>query len=181
MNQYETELGLVGGTVRDLLPTVNRGFNWDIIRDRYDESPVGTAMSIYFTDEDGGEPVEKVHLAITDGPEIVVLQQLDDRWDYIGAIVTYQDFGLRILDPEDPMTPDRARYQHAGVTIQPAEGESRERVWLVVSNVLEIMLESIIYEQQRDGEGQERPNAPSDMEADRVEEGPAAHEGGEAQ
>lgn len=152
MSEYETRLGIVGNTIVDLLPTVNEGFNWETIEERYDENPVGTAMSLHFTDEEGGESSEDVHLAIAEGPQIVVLEELDQRWDYIGAIVMYQDFGLRILDPEDPMTPDRARYQHRGVEIYPHGDESRERVWLVTSNVLDTMLESIIYEQQQQAE-----------------------------
>jgi hypothetical protein len=44
------------------------------------------------------------------------------------------------------MDPDRARYQHAGVTIHPGPDKSRERTWLVVSNVLDIMLDSVVYQ-----------------------------------
>ena len=148
MSGNKTNLGIVGQTIQDLLPTVNEGFNWDIIENQYDENPVGTAMSLHLTDESGGEPVEEVMLGISEGPRVVVLEELTDQWDYIGAIVTYQDYGLRILDVDDEMTPDKARYQHGGVTIHPAEDESRERVWLVISNVLDIMLESLIYKQQ---------------------------------
>lgn len=148
MNDGQSDIGIVGQTIKDLLPTVNAGFDWDIVRERYDENPVGTSMSLHFTGESGQEPVEEVYLGIAEGPEIVMLDGINDQWDYIGAIVTYQDYGLRMLDPDDPMTPDRARYQHGGVTIRPSQNESRERVWLVVSNVLEIMLESIIYEAQ---------------------------------
>jgi len=149
MTDNQTQLGMVGETIRDLLPTVNRGFNWEIIEERYDENPVGTAMSIHFTEESGEEAVEEVYLGIGEGPQIAILPELEPGWDYIGAIVTYQDFGLRILDVNDPMTPDKARYQHAGVTIHPHEDESRERVWLVISNVLDIMLDSLIWEQQQ--------------------------------
>lgn len=148
MSENNDGLGIVGQTIKDLLPTVNQGFNWEIIEERYDEEPVGTAMSLHFTDESGEDAVEEVMLGIAEGPEIVVLGGDAQGWDYIGAIVTYQDYGLRILDVDDPMTPDKARYQHGGVTIHPAEGESRERVWLVTSNVLDIMLESLIYEKQ---------------------------------
>lgn len=156
MSEHTTTGGIVTQTITDLLDTVNAGFNWNIIEERYDENPVGTAMSLHFTDESGEEAVEEVTLGIAEGPKIVVLGQLTDEWDYIGAIVTYQDFGLRMLDPDDPMTPDRARYQHAGVTIHPGEGKSRERTWLVVSNVLDIMLESVIYEAQTDGTNSEQ-------------------------
>lgn len=146
MSAQESEIGLVGSTIRDLLPTVNEGFNWDIVKDRFDENPVGTAMSLHFTDESGETAIEQVHLGIVEGPKIVVLDRVDESWDYLGAIVTYQNFGLRILDPEDEMTPSKARYQHRGVTIHPAENESRTRVWLVVSKVLDVLLESVIYE-----------------------------------
>jgi len=152
MTETETTIGIVGQTIKDLLPTVNQGFNWDIITEQYDESPVGTAMSVHLTDETGEDAIEQVMLGIADGPRIVILEELTPEWDYIGAIVTYQDYGLRILDVDDPMTPDRARYQHGGVTIHPAEDESRERVWLVTSNVLDIMLESLIYDRKTDGD-----------------------------
>lgn len=148
MSNTQPELGLVGQTISDLLPLVNEGFNWDIIENRYDEDPVGTAMSLHFTDETGQNSVEDVYLGIDSGPEIIILSELTDDWDYIGAVVTYQDFGTRILDPEDDMTPDRARYQHAGVTIRAPEEQSRERTWMVTSNVLDIMLESVIHDQQ---------------------------------
>lgn len=147
MSTNQTQLGIVGQTIKDLLPIVNSGFNWDIIEKRYDENPVGLVMSLHFTTEQGDEPVEEIYLAITEGPEIEVLQQVDSSADYLGAVVTYQDFGLRILDPDDEMTPDRARYQHKGITIHPAEGVSKERTWMVISNVLDIMLESVLYQQ----------------------------------
>jgi len=155
MTETETTIGIVGQTIKDLLPTVNQGFNWDIITEQYDESPVGTAMSVHLTDETGEDAIEQVMLGIADGPRIVILEELTPEWDYIGAIVTYQDYGLRILDVDDPMTPDRARYQHGGVTIHPAEDESRERVWLVTSNVLDIMLESLVWRQQQQENGAE--------------------------
>lgn len=148
MTNKESVLGVVGETIRDLLPLVNEGFNWNIIKERYDEHPEGTAMSIHLTDGSGEDVVEEVVLGITEGPEIVVLDRLTPEWKYIGAIVTYQDYGFRILDVDDDMTPDKARYQHAGVSIHPADGESRERVWLVISNVLDIMLETLIYKRQ---------------------------------
>lgn len=154
MSNADDDLGLVGQTIKDLLPTVNEGFNWSIIEDRYDEDPVGTAMSLHFTDEGGEEAVEEIFLGIAQGPRIVVLPGVDDQWDYLGAIVTYQDFGLRMLDPDDKMTPDRARYQHGSVTIRAADGKSRERVWMVISNVLDIMLESVIYQRQTSDEAE---------------------------
>lgn len=155
MSETETTLGIVGQTIKDLLPLVNQGFNWSIIEERYDEAPVGTAMSVHLTDQSGEEAIEQVMLGIAEGPRIVILEQLQPKWDYIGAIVTYQDYGLRILDVDDPMTPDKARYQHGGVTMHPAEDESRERVWLVTSNVLNIMLETLVWQQQQAGDGAE--------------------------
>lgn len=145
MSQQEPELGLVGTTVKDLLPTVNEGFNWDLLKRRYDSNPAGSAMSLHFTAEDGEESLEDVYLGIAEGPRLVVLPGVTEDWDYLGAIITYQDYGMRMLDPEDSMTPDRARYQHGGVTIQPAEEKSRERLWLVTSKVLDIMLESVVH------------------------------------
>lgn len=158
--------GIVTQTIIDLLPTVNAGFNWDIITERYDSDPTGTAMSLHFTDDSGAEPVEEVTLGIKEGPEIAVIEELTDDWNYIGAIVTYQDYGLRILDPDDPMDPDRARYAHGGVTIHPAEDKSKERTWLVVSNVLDIMLESVIYEQQQDGQDSAQDDATDATDAE---------------
>jgi hypothetical protein len=155
MTENTTTLGIVGQTMKDLLPRVNAGFNWSIIRERYDESPVGTAMSVHLTDESGEESIEQVMLGIVEGPRIVILDELTPEWEYIGAIVTYQDYGLRILDVDDPMTPDKARYQHGGVSIHPADGESRERVWLVTSNVLDIMLETLVWQQQQAADGVE--------------------------
>jgi len=143
--------GAVEQIVRDLLPEVNEGFNWDLVTERYDSDPVGTAMTIHFTDEEGSDAVESVHLGISEGPEIVMLDELDPRWDYIGAIVTKQGVGLRILRPNDPMTPERARWQYRQVAIHPAEGESRERVWMVCSKVLDVMLETVIWRQQSEG------------------------------
>lgn len=145
----ESTGGIVTATIEDLLPTVNAGFNWDIIREKYDSHPEGTAMSLHFTNDQGSEPVEEIVLGIADGPKIEVLDKLTDEWDYLGGIVMFQESGLRILDPEDEMTPDRARYQYRDVTIHPANGKSKERTWLVVSNVLDIMLESLVY--QNDG------------------------------
>jgi hypothetical protein len=153
MSQSADDLGLVGQTIKDLLPTVNEGFNWDIIENRYDEDPVGTAMSLHFTDGSGEEALEDIYLGIAQGPQIVILPGVDENWDYIGAVVTYQDFGMRILDPDDEMTPDRARYQHGGVTINSPEEKSRERTWMVISNVLDIMLESLIYNREAAEQG----------------------------
>lgn len=153
MSGRQTNIGIVGETVRDLLPTVNNGFDWDVIKKRYDSDPTGKAMSIHFTDESGDNSVEDIHLAITEGPEVVLLDELTDEWEYIGAIVTYQDFGVRMLNPEDDMTPTRARFQHGGVSIHPQDGESRERVWLVTKNILEIILESVIHQSNSGTEG----------------------------
>ncbi len=147
MSQSEPQIGIVGQTIKDLLPTVNEGFKWEIIENRYDEDPVGVAMSLHFTNEDGDEPIEEIYLGIGEGPRIVLLDTMDEEaWDYLGAVVTYQDYGIRILDPDDPMTPDRARYQHSGITIHPAAEQSKERTWMVISNVLDIMLESVVYQ-----------------------------------
>jgi hypothetical protein len=154
MEDNETNIGLVGQTIKDLLPTVNEGFNWEIVKRRYDSDPVGTAMSLYFTEELGKDPEEQVHLGIADGPEIVVLDAVDEEWDHIGSVVTYQDYGMKILDPDHPMDPTTARYQHAGVAIHPTGDESRERVWMVVSNVLEIILESVIHAQKTQAEAE---------------------------
>lgn len=152
--EYRTDLGIVGNAIKELLPTVNEGFNWDVVKERYDEDPVGLAMGLFFTDESGAEPVEQVYVGIDSGPEIVLIDQLDTTWEYIGSVVTYQDYGLRILDPDDEMTPHRARVQYGGVDIHPENDHSRERVWYVTSNVLEVMLESVIYE-QRSADAQE--------------------------
>lgn len=146
MNVNREDLGPVGGIIADLLPHVNAGFNWDIIKNRYDNNPVGTAMSLHLTDESGEDALEDIYLGIAEGPQIVILPEVDDSWDYIGAIVTYQDTGRRILDPDDEMDPDRARFQHGHITIRASEGHSRERVWMVISNVLEIMLESLVFQ-----------------------------------
>lgn len=153
MSGRETNIGLVGETVRDLLPTVNSGFDWEIIKKRYDSDPTGKAMSLHFTDKTGENNVEDVHLGIAEGPKIIVLDELTDDWHYLGAIVTYQDYGVRMLNPEDDMTPSRARFQHGGVSIHPAGDESRERVWMVTKNVLDIMLESVIYAANSGNEG----------------------------
>jgi hypothetical protein len=152
-SQNTQDPGIVEMTVRDLLPTVNAGFNWEMVTQRYDPDPVGTALTIYFTDESGKEKIEEIHLGIAEGPELVVLDGLDPRWDFIGSIVTKQDIGIRILDPDDDMDPDRARFHHGRVEIHPAEGEGRERVWLVCSQVLDVMLESIIWKRQQEGGG----------------------------
>lgn len=153
MSDDPIELGIVGHTIKDLLPTVNEGFNWEIIRERYDKNPVGTAMSLHFTGEAGEEAVEEIYLGIAEGPRIIILPGVGDEWDYIGAIITYQDYGLRILDPDDPMDPDRARYQHAGIRIDSPPGKSRERAWYVISNVLDIMLETLVYRAQQQEQG----------------------------
>lgn len=141
-------LGLVGNTIADLLGPVNDGFNWEIVRQKYDPNPAGTALSIHFTDESGENNVETVHLGIAEGPELVILNGIDEDWDRIGSIVTYQDFGLRILDPDDPMTPEKARYTHRGVDIHPGEGHSRERVWLVCREVLNVVLQTIVWQRE---------------------------------
>jgi hypothetical protein len=155
MADNTTTLGVVGETMKDLLPLVNQGFNWQIIKERYDESPVGTAMAVHLSTDHEDLPDEQVILGIAEGPRIVILERLQPKWEYIGAIGTYQEYGNRILDVNDPMTPDRARYQYDAVTIRPAEGESRERVWLVTSNVLDIMLESLVWQQEQAADGVE--------------------------
>lgn len=155
MTEDRNNIQIVGQTIQDLLPVVNAGFNWSLIERLYDDQPVGTAMSLHFTDETGEESVEDLYLAIEDGPSVAVVPNVTEAHDYIGAVVMYQDYGLRMLDPDDPMTPDRARYHHRGVTIQPAEGKSRERTWMVISNVLDVMLESVIYKQEKPVQGSE--------------------------
>ena len=130
-----------------MLPAANEGFNTDLLTERYDENPERTAMSVHFTDGPGGDELEKVALGVNDDLELEMLGTIPETYQYIGAVVTYQDYGMQILDPDHPMTPDRARYQHGGVKILPAEGESRERTWLVISNVMDIILESAIYQQ----------------------------------
>lgn len=145
MSPRQTTGGIVTDTIKDLLGTVNAGFNWDIVRERYDRNPEGTAMSLHFTDDSGEEPVEEVLLGISDGPELIVLDEYTEEWDYLGAIVMYQKHGIRILDPDDPMNADKARYQEGSVTIQPGEGKSRERTWMAVSKILDIMLESVVH------------------------------------
>lgn len=161
MSQTESAEGIVTQTIRDLLPVVNEGFDSAVLVERYDEDPAGTAMSVHFTDKSGENEVEVITLGVTDALELEVLPRLTDEWEYIGAIVMYQDHGLRILDPDSKMTPDRARYQYGGVTIRPSEGNSRERTWLVVSNVLDIILESVVYkrkqQQQAGGDGEQGP------------------------
>lgn len=154
-DQYTTDIDIVGNAIQELLPTLNEGFNWDMVIEQYDEDPVGMAMGVFFTDQSGQEPVERVFLGVSEGPKIVMLDGLDERWEYIGSIVTYQNYGLRILDPDDDMTPDRARYQYGGVSIHPESGHSRERVWMVISNVLEVMLESIVYQQNQQAAARE--------------------------
>ena len=153
MSPRQTTGGIVTDTIKDLLPTVNAGFNWDIVRKRYDRNPEGTAMSLHFTDDSGDEPVEEVLLGIADDPKLVVLDQYTDDWDYLGAIVMYQKHGIRILDPDDPMNADAARYQHGSVTIRPGEDKSRERTWMAVSKILDIMLESVIHSDGDDDQG----------------------------
>lgn len=147
-SKYKSELGVVGGAIAELLGTVNEGFDWDVVTERYDEDPTGMAMGLFFTNEEGDEPVEQVYVGVSSGPEIVLIEELDASWEYIGSVVTYQDYGLRILDPDDEMDPKRARYQYGGVDIHPESGHSRERVWMVTSNVLDAMLESIIWKQK---------------------------------
>jgi len=165
MNEQTSKIGLVGGMVQDLLPMVNRGFDWDIIKQRYDNAPEGTAMSLHLTDEEGQEPMEEIYLGLADGPQIVILDRLTEEWDYIGAVTMYQDAGARILDPDNDLTPDMARYRDGEVRIDTPPEKSDERVWLVISNVLEIMLESFIH-----GDGL------SDVEADVAD---TTHAGGD--
>lgn len=150
MSETQDQPGLVEQTIRDLLPILNEGFNWELVTTRYDNDPTETALAIQFTDETGKEPVEQILLGVAEGPRITILDGVPEDYKYLGSIVTYQDYGLRILDPQDPMDPDRARYSHNGVNIEAAEGESRERLWLVGSNVLETMLESVIWKRQQD-------------------------------
>lgn len=145
MNNQTSKIGLVGGMIQDLLPMVNRGFDWEIIKQRYDNSPEGTAMSLHLTDEQGQEPMEEIYLGLGEGPRIVILDELTDEWDYIGAVTMYQDAGAKILDPDNDLTPDMARYRDGEVRIDTPAEKSDERVWLVISNVLEIMLESFIH------------------------------------
>jgi hypothetical protein len=138
----------VGSIVGGLLGEVNAGFNWDVVRERFDPDPVGKSITLHFLNEDGETLAEKVTLGVADGPELVLVgDDGDPRFENVGDVVTYQDYGLRVLDPDDNMTPEAARYQYNGVNIETAEGESRERVWLIASTILNIMLESIIREQ----------------------------------
>lgn len=157
MSEHETEIGIVGQTVKDILPMVNEGFNWEVVKNRFDPDPVGKAMSLHFTDEQGKEPVEKIHLGIAQGedgePELVFLENVGPEWGYLGVVTTYQDFGIKILDPNNPMDAERARYQHRGIKVSTPEGTSTERTWMVVSKVLDIMLESHVHKQAEAKQG----------------------------
>lgn len=156
MSGEHEEPGVVGQTIKDLLPVLNEGFNWEIVTGRYDKDPTQTALTIEFTNEGGDKVVEHVTLGVMEGPEITILEEVPEHYKWMGAIVTYQDYGIRILDPNDDMTPDRARYTHRGVQIQPAEGESRERLWLVASSIMESMLESVVWKQQQAAQSSEQ-------------------------
>lgn len=149
MSKSGNGIGIVGQTIKDLLPTVNEGFNWDVVKNRFDPDPIGKAMSLHFTEESGEQPIEEIYLGIAEGaggePELVVLDGVGDGWDYLGAVITYQDYGLNILDPNSDMDATIARYSHGGVRIEAGEGKSKEQVWMVVSKVLDIMLESHIH------------------------------------
>ena len=145
MSQGRSKLGFVGTTIQDLLPRVNEGFNWGLIKERYDNHPEGTAMSLHLTGDRGQEPIEEIYMGLAEGPRIVILDQLTDDWDYIGAVTMYQDSGAAILNPDNELTPDMARYRDGTVDIATPEGKSSERVWMVVSNVLDIMLNSLIH------------------------------------
>lgn len=167
MSEQGQESTLVTDTIRGLLPVINSGFDTTELTERYDANPERTAMSIHFTDADGERAIERIVLGLDDDLEVTILDGIPDGWRNIGAIVTYQDYGLRILDPDDDMTPQRARYQHAGVRIEPADGEHRERVWLVISSMLEVILESIIYKQQLDDDDVE---ADDEAQADETQQ-----------
>lgn len=151
MSESQEQMGMVERTIRDLLPTLNAGLNWEEILERYDANPSHTVMAIQFADKEGAEVKEQVLLGIKPGPEITVFDEVPEDYTFLGAIETYQDYGIRILDPDDDMTPATARYTMNGVTIRPVEGESKERLWLVGSNVLESMLQSIIWKQNNGG------------------------------
>lgn len=156
MTQVNNNIGIVGKTITDILPVVNEGFNWELVKERFDPDPVGKAMSLHFTEDDGKEPIEEIYLGIAQGeggePRLVVLDSLGPNWEYLGSVVTYQDYGLKILDPDNPMTADEARYAHGGVKIQAGEGQSREKTWMVVSKVLDIMLKSHVYSDSGEGD-----------------------------
>lgn len=154
MSGQQAAASNVTDIIEALLPKVNAGFNWDVVQDRFDPDPTGKSLTMHFLAEDGETLAEAITLGVHDknaddstsdiDPELIITTEDDDRFEKVGDIVTFQDYGLRVLDPDDPMTPQKARYQYNGVNIESIEGESRERVWLIGSTILEIMLDSII-------------------------------------
>jgi hypothetical protein len=149
MSKTEDQPGVVEQTIKDLLPVLNAGFDWERVKQFYDKHPEGTAITLQFKDKGGENTIEEITMVVNDGPEIAITDAVPEDYNWLGVIATYQDYGLKILDPEHPMGPDEARYTHRGVTIHPAEEESRERLWLVGSGVLESMLESVIWKQEQ--------------------------------
>ena len=144
MSEQQPAAQNVTDIIEGLLPQVNAGFNWELVKERFDPDPAGKALTMHFLQDDGETLAEAVTIGVTEGPELVLTTEDDERFTKVGDIVTYQDYGLRVLDPDDPMTPQKARYQYNGVNIESIEGESRERVWLIGSTILEIMLDSVI-------------------------------------
>jgi hypothetical protein len=152
MSETQDQPGVVEQTIKELLPTLNAGFEWERVKQFYDKHPEHTAITLQFKNKSGEKTVEEITLVVDDGPEIAITNTVPEEYKWLGVIATYQDYGLKILDPEHPMGPDEARYTHRGVTIHPAEDESRERLWLVGSGVLESMLESVIWKQEQEQE-----------------------------
>lgn len=142
-----TDAGIVGEIIQNILPKVNEYLDWEYIREHYDEDPTGVAMAVSFVEsEDDDEPAETLLFGIAEGPEVILLNQLTPEWEYLGTVMTFQEYGVKIFTPDDEMTPHKARYQYGGVDIYPAEGHSRTRLWYVGSEVLTMVMNTLEYE-----------------------------------
>lgn len=141
MSSQQSEPKLVAQTVKGLLPRVNQRLDWEYIRRKFDPEPEGTALSFHFSDDSGEGYVEELTLAVNSEPRIVMLDEADDSWEYLGAIATFHETGLRCLNPDDELTVERAYYQHGDIDIHPVEGQSRGALWLIGKSIFEIVLE----------------------------------------
>lgn len=130
-------LGIVGSLVNELLPMVS--VDWDEIKARSDPQPEGKALSIVLL-TNSGDPIEEFTLAVDDKPSIVLVDSADEEWDRKGHLVAYQETALRILDPEDEMTPQRARYQYANIKVFPKNDSSRELIWIIAQKICENLI-----------------------------------------
>lgn len=127
-----TSLGPVGSIIETLLPHVNRSIDKERFQDQQNKALRFTLL------DKSGNPVERFPLAVeNDSISLTMVDHTNSELEWYGDVVLQQESGLKLLDPEDSMSPDRARYQYKQLTVFPKENNSRKIAWLFCSALLD--------------------------------------------